>query len=81
MRQQAAEDVLAVLPDRFHHHQGSARRELAEHLQSVFLAIDEAVFFLGVEGVAALDLAAFAPDGRHDRLLDALLRRPAPLVG
>jgi len=31
--------------------------------------------------VAPLDLAALAPDGRHDGLLDALLRRPALLVG
>ena len=72
---------MAVLPDRLHHHQRGLGRDAAEDFHSVFLAVDEAVAFVGVAGVAAAHVAAFAPDGRHDGFLGARLGGPAHAVG
>jgi hypothetical protein len=81
MAVEAVQDVMAILPDRLDHHQRRAGRDAAEHFHAALLAIDEAVTFGGVAGVAAFDRAAQPPDGAHDGFLGARLGRPAFLVG
>ena len=81
MRIQPVQHVMAVLPDRLDHDQRRVRRNLAEDLHPVLLAVDESVLLHGVAGVPAAHLAAFAADGVHDGLFGLRLRRPALLVG
>ncbi len=81
MGEQAGENMMAVLPDRFDHDQRRAGRNLAEHLHSVLLAIDKSVTLGRVVRMAPFDLAALAPDRGHDALFSALLCLPALLVG
>jgi hypothetical protein len=52
---EAAENVLAVLPDGLHDDDGRVFGNLAKDAQAVALAIDEAVAFGGVEGMAPAD--------------------------
>jgi hypothetical protein len=73
--------MMAVLPDRFHHDQGRIRRQRAENFHPALLAIDESVAFLGVAGMSATNVAAFASDGLHDDLFGLRLRGPTSLVG
>ena len=59
MRDQAGEDVMAVLPDRLGDDERRVGGNVAEDFHAVLLAVDEAVAFLLVEGMGALDRAAF----------------------
>ncbi len=81
MAVEAVQDVMAVLPNSLHHHQGRAGRDAAEHFHSALLAIDEAVTFNGVAGVTAFDRAAQAANGAHNGFFGARLGRPAFAVG
>ena len=81
MRVQAVQNMMAVLPDRLHHHQGRIRRQPAEDFHSVLLAVDESVLLYGVAGMPAAYVTAFAADGIDHSLFGLCLRRPAPLVG
>ncbi len=81
MRVQTVQNVMSVLPDRFHHHQRRIRREAAEYFHSVLLAINEPVLLDGVAGMPAPHLAAFAADGIHDGLFGLGLGGPAHPVG
>ena len=80
MREEPVQHVMAVLPDGFDHHQRRVRRDVAEHLHAVFLAVDEAVALGGVEGMPAADIVSRAANCRHDGCFHALLCRPALLV-
>ena len=81
MRIEAGENVVGVLPDGFDDDERRFGRQFAEHLHAVLLAVDEAVAFDGVAGVAAAHLASFVPDGSHDGLFGLRLGRPADLIG
>ena len=77
VRVEPVQNVMAVLPDRLHHHQRRIRRKSAEHFHAVLLAVDESVLLYGVAGMPAAYLTAFAADGLHDSLFRLGLRRPA----
>ena len=81
MGEQAVQNMMAVLPDRLHHHQRRIRRQLAEDFHAVLLAVDESVLLHRVAGMPAAYVAAFAADGVHHSLFGLRLRRPALLVG
>jgi hypothetical protein len=81
MAVKARKDMMGVLPDRLDHHQRRVGRDATEYFHSVLLAVDEAVTFVGIAGVAASNVAAQAPYGGADGLLGAGLGRPALLVG
>jgi hypothetical protein len=81
MAGQPGQHVMAVLPNRLADHQRSVRRDAAEYRIAVLLAIDETMTARLIVGVRAFDLAAFAADGLHDRLLRLVLGRPALAVG
>jgi hypothetical protein len=57
------------------------RRNLAEHLHSVMLAVNETVSLNGIDGVPAPHCKSLAANGIHHRFLDLRLRGPAVLVG
>jgi hypothetical protein len=75
------QNVVAILPDGFDHHQRSLARDFPEDLHAALLAVNETVLFGGVEGMAAAHLAAGGADRGHDGLLGAILGGPASLVG
>src|SRR6185369_15138518 len=81
VRVQPVQNMMAVLPDRLHHNQWRVRRQPAEDLHAVLLAVDESVLLYGVAGVPAAYVTAFAADGIDHSLFGLGLRRPAPLVG
>ena len=81
VRVQPVQNVMAVLPDRLDHDQRRVRRNPAEDLHAVLLAVDESVPLYGVAGVPAAHVTAFAADGIHHGFFGLRLRRPAPLVG
>ena len=57
---EAGEDMMAVLPDRLGDDERRVGGDVAEDFHAVLLAVDEAVLFLLVEGMGALDVVAFA---------------------
>src|SRR5262252_4021405 len=72
---------MAVLPDRFHHHQRRVRRNAAKYLHPMLLAVNESMAFLGVARMPAADVAALPANGVHYGLFCPGLRRPTTLVG
>ena len=56
--------VMAVLPDGFDDDQRRIWRDVAEDLHAALLAVDEAVLFDGIVGMAAADFAAFGREWR-----------------
>src|ERR1039457_6757339 len=81
VRVESVQNIMAVLPDGFHHHQRRTRRQPAEYVHSVLLAIDESMLLDRVAGMPAAYVTAFAADGIHDGLFGLGLRRPAHSVG
>ena len=81
MRSEACEDVMRILPHRFGDDQRAIGIKPAKNFESHFLRIDEAVLFLFVVGIGALNFVAFALDGAGKQLLHAGLFRPAFFVG
>ena len=78
---QPGQYVVAILPDRFHNHQRRIRRNLAEYLHSVILAVDETVPLNRIDGVPAPHGISLAANGTRHRFLHLRLRGPAVLVG
>src|SRR6185312_17434798 len=75
-----AQNVLGVLPDRFHYHYRRIFGDIAEDLQPITLAIDKAMAFFGVEGMSTAHAVAFPADGVHYRFFGLFLRIPADAV-
>lgn len=80
MTGQARQDMMAILPNGFAHHDRRLRWDVSEDAISMFLAADETMALLGIVGVGSYHLMALASDRVHHGLLDFALRLPALLV-
>ena len=69
------------MPDRLGHDDRRILGNIAENLHAVFLAVDEAVTFPGIELMSTANRASFLPDGFDQESLHGPLRLLAFLVG
>ena len=76
-----AQDVVAVLPDRFRNDQGRAGIQMSKDLHSHFLRVNKAMPFSRFEMVRADKFPTFILDGFSQQSLHFGLDRPALLVG
>jgi hypothetical protein len=74
------EDLMAVLPYGFHHHERGIARDGAKDLHSILLAIDEPMAFGGVEGMTPPDFETRITDRLHDGGFRLFLGGPAHLI-
>ncbi len=73
--------MMAVLPDRFGDDERRVGGDVAEDFHAVLLAVDEAVAFVLVERMGALDRAAFLVDGGDEVPFQGFLGGLTFLVG
>ena len=77
---QPRQQVAAVLPHRFGHHQRGFRMNALEYVHAHALAVNESVLELRIVGMRAPHCDALGAKGRSQHLFQPRLRRPADLI-
>jgi hypothetical protein len=81
MTEEAGQHVVSVLPDGFENDHRGLGWDLTEDVDTIALAVDEAVLLFGLERMGAFYLSSKALDSLDEIFLSRLLRGPAYLVG
>ena len=81
MGEKTLKEMVTVLPDCLCYDNRCIFRDVAENFHAVLLAVDETVTFLGIESMAAPDLASLLFNGLDQQGFHGLLRLLAFLVG
>jgi hypothetical protein len=77
MGHEARENMMAVLPNRFDHHQRSLGRNLAKDFDAVALTVNESVLLHWIKWVSAANGMSASANRTHHRLFHLVLGRPA----
>ena len=81
MGYKARKNMMAILPDGLGYDQRSLRRDLAEDLDAMPLAMNKSMLLDRIVGMAAADRASIPWIASSSASSSLLLRRPARLIG